>query len=39
MYLPELLLRRVGGVEVAKKWLKTVHVMVSMGKFKEKQSG
>ena len=39
MYLPELLLRRVGGVEVAKKWLKTVHVTVSMSEFEENQSG
>jgi hypothetical protein len=39
MYLPELLLRRVGGVEVARKWLKTVHVTVSISEFKENQSG
>jgi hypothetical protein len=39
MYLPELLLRRVGGVEVARKWLKTVHVTVSTSEVKENQSG
>jgi hypothetical protein len=39
MYLPELLLRKVGGEEVVKKWLKRVYVTVSMSEVKENQSG
>jgi hypothetical protein len=39
MYLPELLLRRVGGVEVVKLWLKKVYVTVTMSGVKENQSG
>jgi hypothetical protein len=39
MYLPELLLRKVGGVEVVGKWLKMVYVTVTMSEVKENQSG
>jgi hypothetical protein len=39
MYLPELLLRKVGGVGVVKKWLKKVHVTVTMSEVKENKSG
>lgn len=38
-YLPELLLRKVGGVEVVKKCLKRVYVTVSMSEVEENQSG
>jgi hypothetical protein len=39
MYLPELLLRRIGGVEVVKKWLKRVYITVHMGEVTENQDG
>jgi hypothetical protein len=39
MYLPELLQRKIGGVEVVKKWLKRVYVTVSMSEVKENESG
>lgn len=39
MYLPELPLRTVGGVEVMERWLKRVHVRVHMNEVKENQSG
>jgi DNA-binding Lrp family transcriptional regulator len=39
MYLPELLLREVGGVEVVKLWLKRVYVTVHMSEVKENRSG
>jgi hypothetical protein len=39
MYLPELLGREVGGVEVVKKWLKRVYVTVHMGEVREKGKG
>lgn len=39
MYLPELLGREVGGVDVMKKWLRRVYITVSMSEVKENQSG
>lgn len=39
MYLPELLLRKVGRENVLKKWLKKIYVTVSMNEVKENQSG
>jgi hypothetical protein len=39
MYLPELLLRKVGGENVVKKWLKRIYVTVFTSEVKENRSG
>jgi len=39
IYLPELLLCKVGRENVVKKWLKKIYVIVLMSEVKENQSG